>query len=565
MSPIKWIKFRIFIIALGLVGLLGLVLFRSYQLQIAGNTRVDQLVSRQYRASLPVSPRRGTIYDRNGKPLAVDVEVASIALHPNRIEDATEVVNVLSAQLKLPPEKINRKIQSQKKFEWVVRRVDREIGQAIASLKLKGVEVVSEYKRFYPNKELAGNLLGAVGYEAKALGGLEMSLDPWLKSDSTRIVGEKDARGRLFTPFDGGARSHDVTLTLDLNLQFIADKYLAEGAKKHNAKSGFALVLDPKTGEILAMANYPSLNPNIYWKYSPSHWANHAVQDSYEPGSTFKPMTVAAALDSGRVKPGDSFNCEGGEYKIGKRTIHDHAAYGVLNVSEILKVSSNIGVTKIAQRTGKNSLFDTIQKMGFGEKPGLDLPGEAGGALRPLKNWSDIDLSNISFGQGVAVSGLQMASAYSALANDGIRMKPHLVKKATGPSGETVFEETPTELVRTMKGDTARALTRMLKEVVEPDGTGGLAQLEGYSIAGKTGTAQKVDPKTKKYSENAFVSSFIGYVPADKPEYVIYVVYDTPGPVHYGGLVAAPVFKKIAEESLAYGGVPPSEKRLAKY
>ena len=440
----------------------------------------------------------------------------------------------------------------------------KETGEAIAALKLKGIAVASEYKRFYPNKDLAGNLLGAVGYEAEALGGLEMALDSYLKSDSTRVVAEKDARGRLFTAWENEVRSHNVYLTLDVNLQFIADRYLQEGAQKHNAKSGFALVISPKSGEILAMANYPSFNPNVYWKYSPEKWANHAILDSYEPGSTFKPMVVAAALDSGKVRPEDSFYCESGEYKIGKRIVHDHESYGNLSVSEIIKVSSNIGVTKIAQKTGKNAFFETIQKMGFGKKPGIDLPGETAGVLRPLKQWSDIDQSNIAFGQGIAVSGLQMALSYATLANDGVRMKPQLVQRVIGSEGELIYEAIPTEAARVTKPETARRLTKMLEQVVEPDGTGSLAKLKGYLIAGKTGTAQKVDPKTKQYSDNAFVSSFIGYVPAENPEFVIYVVYDTPQPVYYGGLVAAPIFRKIAEESLAYSGVPPSMNQLAK-
>ncbi|MBI4411821.1 MAG: penicillin-binding protein 2 [Deltaproteobacteria bacterium] len=563
-SPVKWIKFRILCISLGFVAFLGLILHRSYQLQIAGSTRVDQLTSRQYKATLPISPRRGTIYDRNGKPLAVDIEVSSLAVHPRQITDAEGVVSALSAHLKIPTEKIREKLRSPKKFEWVIRRIARETGEAVASLKLKGVTVVSEYRRFYPNKDLAGNLLGAVGYEAESLGGIEMALDSYLKSDSTQVIAQKDARGRLFTPWENQVRSHDVYLTLDVNLQFIADRYLREGAEKHNAKSGFVIVMNPASGDILAMANYPSLNPNVYWKYSPEKWSNHAILDSYEPGSTFKPVVVASGLDSGKVRPGDSFDCEGGEYKIGKRTIHDHGAYGHLSVSEIIKVSSNIGVTKIAQRTGKNTFFETIRKMGFGTKPGIDLPGEASGSLRPLKQWSDIDLSNIAFGQGIAVSGLQMVQAYAVLANNGIRMKPQLVQRVVGSEGELVHEASPTEMARVMGPETAKRLTKMLEQVVEPDGTGGLAKLDGYAIAGKTGTAQKVDPKTKQYSNNAFVSSFIGYVPAEDPEFVIYVVYDTPKPVYYGGLVAAPVFKKIAEESLAYSGVAPSSSQLAK-
>lgn len=563
LTAIKWIKFRILLISIGFVGFLGLLLLRSYVLQIADNSRVLNLAAKQYQTHVASAPKRGTIYDRNGKALAMDVQVASISVRPRSLKNVDAVVSTLSSILHMPSRDIRTKINSNKKFEWVARRVDDEMGNAIEALRLEGISVIREYKRFYPNRELAGNLLGAVGYDAKSLGGLELSLDSYLKSDSAARMAERDAKGRLFTPMETTDIYHDVTLTLDTHIQYFTEKYLRENAIKYQVKNGFAIVMDPHTGEILAMANYPSLDPNVYWEYSQESWKNHAVLDTFEPGSTFKSIIAATALDLGKVRSNDLFFCERGQYRIGTHVIHDHEPYGNLSVSDIIKYSSNIGVTKIAQKVGKEPFYNAMVKLGFGQLSGLGLPGESKGTLRSLKNWSAIDQSNIAFGQGVAVTGMQMAQTYATFANQGVRMKPLLVSKITSPTGQTVVENLPEVLANVFKPGAGKALTTMLEGVVEEGGTGKEASLEGYKIAGKTGTAQKVDPKTRNYASGQFVSSFIGYVPATDPHFVIYVVYDTPRPVYYGGVVAAPVFKNIAREALAYRGVVPPEEYLS--
>lgn len=564
-TSLKWIKLRILLTSLGFVVFLGLLLFRSYHLQVARNGRLFDLASSQYQAHLPAVAKRGTILDRKGEALAMDVQVASVGLHPQQVKNADQVSLQLSSLLKIPAEKIKAKLRSQKKFEWVARRISQETGETLRNLKLDGVVVATEYKRFYPNKEIGGNLLGAVGYDAKALGGLELAFDNFLKSSPKNQLAEKDAKGRLFTPVATSEVFHDIQLTIDLNLQFIAEKYLRENAQKYKSKSGFALIVDPRTGEILAMANTPSFNPNLYWEYPTEHWKNHALIDTFEPGSTFKAVLAAAALDTGKVGPESLFFCENGNYQVGKRTIHDHAPYANMTVSNIIKVSSNIGVTKIAQKIGKQALYDTIIALGFGQKPGLDFPGEEPGILRNVKGWSALDQSNIAFGQGISVTGLQMAQAYATFANNGIRMKPFLLSRVVSSDGEEISRHYPTEAGVVLKNQTALEVTQMLEGVVDEGGTGRLANLEGYPVAGKTGTAQKVDSKTKQYAPGKYVSSFIGYVPAQSPEFVIYVVYDTPTPQYYGGVVAAPVFKNIAREALAYRGVPPVvEQKLAK-
>lgn len=560
----KWIKFRIFLVSFCFVFFLSLILFRSYQLHIAENARLINLASRQHNTVMETSAKRGTIYDRNGKELAVDIQVASVSANPQQIEDKNQVAAQIAPYLSLEISEVNKKLNSSKKFEWLARRISQENGEKIAALKIRGLNVIGEYKRFYPNKEIAGNLLGAVGYDAKALGGLELSFDKYLKGAPIEWVAQKDAKGRLYTPFSQSEVTHDVTLTIDVNLQYITEKFLQENAVKYQAESGFAIVMDPHTGELLAMANYPSFNPNTYWAYPQTVWKNHAIIDSFEPGSTFKSMIAAAALNSGEIKPSDKFFCENGEYKIGTRVIHDHEPYGNLSVSDIMEVSSNIGVTKIAQKVGKQPFYDMIQNLGFGQSSGIGLPGEEKGYLRSPKNWSAIDHSNIAFGQGIAVTGMQMVGAYSIIANGGLKMKPLLVSKIMSSQGMVVESNQPTQMGQIIDPDSADHLTKMLEGVIEEGGTGKLAELPGYRVAGKTGTAQKVDPNTKKYAEGKFVSSFIGYVPTDRPQFVIYVVYDAPKGQHYGGVVAAPVFRNIAKEALAYRGVPPTDKGLAQ-
>ena len=562
-TSIKWIKLRILIISTFFVLFLGLILFRSYQLQIFENARVKNLARRQYQTTLPVQFKRGTIYDRNGNALALDVQVASVAIHPSEIEDKNQIVKELSAILKIPPVKISSKIREGRKFEWVARRLAFETGQKIKDLKLKGVSIVPEYRRFYPNKELAGAVLGSVGYDAKGLAGIELSMDSFLRAGSDEVIAEKDARGRFYTPVQSQDYYHDIHLTLDANLQYTAEKYLTETAKQYNPKSGFAIILNPQTGEVLAMANYPTFNPNVYWEYSMDNWKNHAVVDTYEPGSTFKAILAASALNSGKVNINDKFFCENGSYVIGKRVIHDHENYGSLSLAEIVKVSSNIGITKVALKTGKKVFYDTMFDLGFNQAVNLKLPGEQRGSVAPYQKWKDIDFSNMAFGQGLTVSGMQMAQAYATIANKGIRMKPYLVHRIVDSSGVTIIENMATVASQALKEDAAIVLKNALKGVVQPGGTGKLARLDEYTVAGKTGTAQKVNVQTKVYDEHDYVSSFIGFVPADNPEFMIYVVYDSPHPLHTGGAVAAPTFRKIAQDALAYAGVPPEHIKLA--
>lgn len=563
MQNLKWIKFRVLCLSFGVLLFLGAILFRSYQLHIKDNSRVNRLAKRQHEATLPLKPKRGSILDKNSEPLALDVEVASVAVHPKQINEPEQLVNKLSPLLKVKKSELLKKVKSQKSFVWLARRISSETGDQIKDFNFDGVVVSREYKRYYPNKELAGHLLGAVGYDAKALGGLELAYDKFLKVSPEKLKAQKDAKGRLYTPLSYKEKAHDLVLTIDRNLQYVTEKYLWQTAEKYKAQKAFAIVSNPHTGEILAIANYPTFNPNSYWNYPLQKWKNHALVSNFEPGSTFKPFLVASSLESGLVKSQDKFDCENGRYRIGRNYINDHHPYEILDVKEIIKYSSNIGVTKIAEKIGKNKFYETLQDFGFGEKTGIDFPGEENGIVAPSKRWRPIDFSNIAFGQGIAVSGIQMVQAYGALANGGAVMKPYLIKEIHDAHRKVIFENKPSQVRKVIKESVAKDISEMMTSVVQEDGTGKKARIPGYLVAGKTGTAQKVNPETKTYDKDDYVSSFIGYVPADKPRFVIYVLVDSPKPIHVGGLVAAPVFKKIAEEALVYYGVLPRDSELA--
>lgn len=556
-------KYRIKIAIIG--GLFFLffcvITLRAYQLQILENSKLIKLASLQYKTKLVVNPKRGTIYDRNGEILALDTLVNSVAIHPHLIVDKEAVKNLLTKYFGDGKNDVGKKIASKRKFEWVKRRIPLSVGDEIDRQKLKGVEVLQEYRRFYPNKDLAGQLLGAVGYDAKALGGLESDYDKYLRSELEKQSVQRDARGKFFSPVDEDVITHDLYLTIDKNIQFQVEELLAEGAAEHKVRHGFAIVMEVDSGEILAMANYPRFNPNSYWQFPQAYWANRAVTNLFEPGSTFKTMLVASALESGKVKPTDRFFCENGSYTVGKHVISDHQGHGWLNVREILKVSSNIGVTKIAQKIGKKTFYDFVIKMGFGAKTTPDFSVEASGTIRPYQKWHEVEFSNMAFGQGLAVTGLQMANAYTAVARGGSLLEPRFVKRIVNSQGGIVQEKDKTIVEKILSEKNSNEVKSMLHQVTQPGGTATQAHVNGYLSAGKTGTAQKFNTATGTYEENDYISSFIGFSPKNNPKIVVYVVYDSPSKGGYfGGVVAAPVFKKITEATLPYLGVAPSKE-----
>ncbi|MBU0506778.1 PASTA domain-containing protein [bacterium] len=550
-------RFKIFAVSIIFVLFYGAIIFRSYQLQILGNAKISNLTKSQYKTSLVQSPHRGTIYDRNGEILALDVLVASVGIHPHKVkkENLERTITVLNEHTKVSQNKLRQILTSDKKFSWVKRRMSLQNSQALEEAKLDGIQIVNEYRRFYPNKELAGQLLGAVGYDAKALGGLELTYDKYLRSAEIKKKVERDARGRLTTAQIDEEKTHNIYLTIDRNIQAFAEEALQQKAIEHKVNWGFAIVSDVTTGEILAMANYPEFNPNAYWKYKQFYWKNHAAIDVYEPGSTFKPFLMAAALEQNIVKPQDRFFCENGRYKIGPNFVNDHHPQGWLTASDIMKVSSNIGMTKISQKVGRKKFYNFIKDLGFGKKLDIGLGGMSSGIVRPYKQWRDIDLSNISFGQGLGVNGLQMMNAYTVIANNGQQLKPYLIKKIISNKGAIALENKPEKQASLLKEEKAKQLHAMLHQVTQAGGTAIQAHVPGYLAAGKTGTAQKFNEELKTYAEHQYLSSFIGFAPLKDPKLLIYVVYDSPSENgYYGGSVAGPVFKTIMGRSLAQLG-----------
>jgi len=425
------------------------------------------------------------------------------------------------------------------------------------------VSTVKEHRRFYPNSEIGAQLVGFTGLDPEGLEGLELEYDTLLLGQSGYLVTGRDALGRGMESGDDsvreGVHGNSLHLTLDRNLQYLVEKELAAGVKAAHAKAGMAVLLDPNTGEVLAMASQPDYNPNAIADHKPSQWRNRAICDTYEPGSTFKLFTVAAALEEGLITPGSKIYCENGHYRVGGRTIHDTKKYRELRVDEILKYSSNIGVAKIGKKLERELFYGYIRDFGFGEALGIDLPGEVGGLVHPPERWFEVDLAAVSFGQGLTVTTLQMANAVAAIANGGYLMQPYVVDQVLGNDGRLVAQHRPHLVRQVISEQTARAMREMMTGVVDEEGTGTRARVPGFNVAGKTGTAQKVDPVTGGYSVDKRVASFVGFVPADDPKLVLAVTIDEPQGIPYGGVVAAPVFSRIASQALIDLNVAPTE------
>lgn len=560
----RQIRKRIALVVLFFLFAFSVLVYRCLYLHLADDPKLEKIARSQYRTRVEEAPPRGNIYDAAGEELAVSVPAYSVAVRPDKIREREKVLRDLSRGLDLKPEEMAKKLDSERKFVWLKRHLTPREKEEVSRLSLEGIELVRGTRRFYPNREVASQILGAVGIDNEGLAGLELFYDRILRGGGEKGTAYRDARGKTFrteeTPEENEG-IHHLTLTLRKNIQYVAETELNAACEKYRAKACTAVVLDPSSGAVLAMASTPTFNPNSYQSYDLGLWRNIAVTDTFEPGSTFKPILAAAALESGAVQPEDRFFCENGTLKLGKdHTLHDHDPHGMLSFREILKVSSNIGIYKVARRVGKKSFAGIIDLFGFGKKTGIDYPGEVAGYVPPARNWMEIEFATISFGQGVRVTPLQLASSFVTIANGGIRQRPYLVARVTDPEGRTVLERGPVPGGRVLTRETARRLLEMLKGVTAEGGTATLAALPGYTVAGKTGTAQKV--VQGEYSHTKFVSSFVGIVPADQPRLVVLVMIDEPKGVPYGGLVAGPVFRKIAWASLIDLGVPPEKSTI---
>ena len=553
-------NWRIRLVGWGFILVFGLIGYRALSLQVLNHEKFEKRAQRQYKRIVKLPPQRGTIYDRNGEELALSTGVDSVFVEPRNIKDVEGTARSLAATLVLPYGVVKNKL-SKNGFQWIKRHVLPRESEQLRAMKLAGVGFTQEHRRYYPNSSIGAQVLGFTGLDPKGLEGLEMRYDALMLGESSFLVTEKDARGKGLASANAlvqtGRPGHSLYLTLDKNLQYIAEKELAAGVASAKAKAGSVVVLDPRTGEVLAMANQPDYNPNAFQKSNPSQWRNRAICDAFEPGSTLKPLLVAAALNEGLVRAGQKIDCENGRFRVGGRFVNDTHKYQMLTVSEIVKYSSNIGSAKIGKMLEREKFHRYLTGFGFGEPTGIDFPGESTGLLRRYEQWFEADLANISFGQGLSVTPLQLTLATAAIANGGTLMHSDLVKRVVDPYGQTVEIREPRSVRQVISPEVARQVKEMMVAVTASDGTGSKGSVPGFNVAGKTGTAQKVDPVAGGYSDKR-VASFIGFLPAEAPRLIILVVIDEPKGVTYGGLVAAPVFSRIAEQSLRYLHVEPT-------
>lgn len=559
----KWTRYRIRFIGGIFILLLSVSVARAFYLQIYEQEKFANLAEKQHLKVVQLVPSRGAIYDATNSALAVSIEMDSLYAEPRNMEDIAAAAAELAPLLDTAKELLEKKMKASRGFVWLARRLTPEAAAKIRKLEIDGIGFVKETKRFYPNAEIGSHVIGFTGLDPEGLEGVEKRFDSTLLGNTGYIVTERDALGRDIGTHGVVTKSasagQSIVLTIDKNIQYIAEKELAAAVEGSRAKGGIAIVMEPGSGKVLAMANYPTFNPNSFGKFPPAALRNRAIADSFEPGSTMKVFIIAAALEEKVVKPGDGFNCENGSYNIGGRTIHDTHKYGRLSVGEVLKYSSNIGAAKIGTRLGPERLYGYLRRFGFGAKSNIDLPGEAGGYLRDKSSWYGVDLATISFGQGVSINSLQLVAAMSAIANGGNLMQPYIVDRIVDDKGNPLKQFTPVSRQRVVSAETARVVANMMEAVTAEGGTGTAAAVDGFKVAGKTGTAQKADPVTKGYSLDKRTASFAGFVPADNPRLAIVVVVDEPKTSSYGGVVAAPAFSAIARQSLCYLRVPPNQ------
>jgi cell division protein FtsI (penicillin-binding protein 3) len=555
-KSINWFKVRIIFITVLLFFCFIFIVGRMFQLQVLKKEQLYKLAAQQHHVQIPLVPKRGTIYDNKGNELAVSIEVDSVYADSRKIIDVERTAKELSSVLQIDEEELRERLKNRKTFEWVQRKISPKEVAELKTLSLPGVYFLKENRRFYPNMELAAHIIGFVGLDSKGLEGIEFQYDALLNGKGDVWTLERDARGCEIVmdgvPVEREDYHRNVFLTIDKHIQHVAETELSHSVQKWGAKGGMVIAMDPLTGKILAVASYPSFNPNQFIQYRPKSWRNRAISDTFEPGSLFKAFLAAAALEEKVVRPLDSFFCENGSYTVYDRTIHDHSRHGWLTFQQIIKFSSNIGASKVGEKMGRERFYRYITSFGFGEKTRIGLPGEGKGIVHHPRYWPPVALDTISFGQGISVTGIQLTVALSAIANGGSLMRPYVVERITDEKGEVVQSFQPEVVRRVISEETAKKVIALLKATTEKGGTGEEAVPAGYEVAGKTGTAQKIDTLLGGYSKDRYTSGFMGFAPADEPKLVLLVVIDEPQGSTYGGVVAAPVFKAIMEKMLPY-------------
>ena len=560
----RWVRVRSALVGVALLSGFGVVLARAAKVQLFDRARLARLARDQTRREIEWAPRRGSIADRRGAPLAVTRDVDSIFADPAAFTTSREraiAAGLLARALRADRAKILARLTGEKRFVWLKRRVDEETAARVAGLGLDGVEVVKEPKRFYPQRALAGHVLGFVGEEG-GQEGLERELDAWLRGKPVSVQAVRDARGATVlaqgAPDPADLTGATVTLTIDSAIQLAAERELSRAVTSSRASAGWVAVVDVQSGAVLALASNPAFDANEPGR-DPAVWRHRAVQDQLEPGSTIKSFVVAAALDAGAIDPAKPLYCENGVWERHGHRIHDTHKVTWATPPAVLRESSNICAAKIGEALGKQRLTAALRAFGFGERSGVGLPGEARGALPDPARMADIAVDTVSFGQGLSATGLQTVMAMAAIANGGLLLKPFIVSKVVAPDGKVLLQRQREEVRRVLRPATAREIGAMLEEVVEK-GTGTKARVSGFRVAGKTGTAQKVDPVRGGYGEKR-LASFLGFLPADEPRLAILVAVDEPEGDVFGGSVAAPAWSAIAAEALRQIGVAPDSAR----
>jgi cell division protein FtsI (penicillin-binding protein 3) len=535
---------------------------RLVYLQFSQYENLASRARQQQQNEIETSPQRGELLDRQERQLARSVQTVSLFLDPDGLDAATLDRNAqqLAKPLGLKQADLTKEFRdaaaAKKRFIWIARRLDADVANKIVELKLPGLQTQLEPKRYYPNGSLAAHVLGYVGLDGKGLGGVEQFYNAKISGEAGHLLVEKDAYGKPYESYEIASKpGQTVVLTIDQTIQYQAEQALQAAVQRSHAKSGTVIVLDPRSGEILALANAPTFDPNKVSEAKPETRSNWALQNIYEPGSTFKVVAFSAALEKNLAKPTDHIDCQMGAITVAGRVVHDHKPFGTLTIAEALAKSSNVAAIKLGMRVGDPTMYDYIRRFGFGSKTGVELPGETNGILRKVERWQPSSIGSIAIGQEVGVTPVQMVAAFGALANNGVRIAPHLIREVRDAGGNVVYRAQP-EQRRVISAETAVALRGML-EGVTLNGTAKKAQLDGYSAAGKTGTAQKIDPKTRSYSSTKFVGSFVGFAPVSNPQVAIIVVIDEPAGAYHGGDVAAPVFREVAEQVLPALNVMP--------
>ena len=526
-------------------------------LQVGDYDRLRARAERQHQAEIELSPTRGVIYDRNGSELARSVEVKSLYASPAEIRDAAVTADRLSALLGVDREALHRRLTSDAVLVAVKRKLaDKEV-ERVQALSLPGLHFLEEMKRFYVSGQTAAHVLGFVDIDERGLGGIELAYDKLVRGQGGRLVMDVDALAKSYDhSLEKSVPGADIQLTIDILIQHYAEKALSDAIRRTSARAGTVVVVRPATGEILALANYPTFDPNKVSESKDAARRNYAVETTFEPGSIFKLVAYSAALEERLIRPDTPIDCGGGQIRIADRVIHDRP-YGTLTASQALAKSSNVAAIKLGMRLGNERLARYIQAFGFGQRTGIELPAEARGLLADVSRWGPTTIGSIPMGHEVGVTAVQGVAAFATIANGGVYVAPHLVNRVTSSSGE-VLEQHTSESRRVVSEETASELKAMLEGVVVK-GTGKRAQITGYRAAGKTGTAQKVDEVTKRYSNTRYIASFVGFAPVDNPEVACIVTLDEPRGAYHGGDAAAPVFAQVVADTLQILGVPPED------